>query len=177
MPARSHARQESARSHASQVMPARSQSTRSHANQLVMPAGARPRCLFCRVEPVPVGIDKGRLLMSGDHFFSSTQGLWASRHCARAVERRHPGGWRCASKRRLVMSQDCFFSSTQGLWASRHCARTVEHATTRAGAGALQFDARPSGVPSLCPDGRTRRHPGGCRCASRGRLLMSGDNS
>ncbi len=33
---RSHARQESARSHASQVMPARSQSTRSHANQLVM---------------------------------------------------------------------------------------------------------------------------------------------
>ncbi len=36
MPARSHARQESARSHASQVMPARSQSTRSHANQLVM---------------------------------------------------------------------------------------------------------------------------------------------
>ncbi len=24
--------------------------------------------------------------MSGDHFFSSTQGLWASRHCARTVE-------------------------------------------------------------------------------------------
>ncbi len=140
MPARSHARQESARSHASQVMPARSQSTRSHANQLVMPAGARPRCLFCRVEPVPVGIDKGRLLMSGDHFFSSTQGLWASRHCARAVERRHPGGWRCASKGRLLMSEDCFFSSTQGLWASRHCARTVEHAATRAGAVALPRD-------------------------------------
>ena len=179
-PARSHARQESARSHASQVMPARSQSTRSHAN--------RPRYLFCRVEPVPVGIDmrtrrnwstvqalcgfdqedvqgvpgqsqescqpgvthrhpggwrrasKGRSLMSGDHFFSSTQGLWASRHCARTVERRHPGGWRCASKGRLLMPENCFFGSTHGLRASRHCARTVKHAAIRAGAGALPRD-------------------------------------
>ena len=278
------------------------------------PLGVPPLCPDGRTRRHPGGCrcaSRGRLLMSGDNSFSSTQGLWASRHCARTVERHHPGGWRCAFQgacffcrrivssvrrkqglwasrhcartaehattragagalpRRLLMSEDCFFSSTQGLWASRHCARTAEHATTRPGAGALprdeflcrrivlqfcarplgvpslcpggrtpppgrvpvrfqgaivdvgglflqfdarplgvpslcpdgrtpppgrvpvrfqgaivdvgglflQFDARPLGVPSLCPDGRTRRHPGGCRCASKGRLLMSEDCS
>ncbi len=75
---------------------------------------------------------KGRLLMSEDCFFSSTQarplGIPSLRPDGQT--RHHPGGCRCASKGRLLMSGGNFFGSTQGLRASRPCPRTVEHAAT-----------------------------------------------
>ena len=77
--------------------------------------------------PPPAGWwrpSKKCLAVSGDHFFSSTQGLWASRHCSRTVEH-----------------------------AARRVVTTFQEVFAGVGRPFVQFDARPLGVPSLLPDG------------------------